>query len=436
MNKFRKGIITSMLVLLLSGVSTSFLMIKQPVQAAAVSTVTTINEPKINASAGIAVDVNHGKILFAQDANKPLPIASLTKLLTIYVVLKQIKQGKLSWDHKVSPTPSLSALSHNSQCTNVPLQMNQQYTVRQLYQASLIYSANAAVMLLAQAAAGSQTAAIKLMRQQAKQWHLKDVTLDNTCGLNNSFLGNDRYLHSATNAENKMTAQDVAIIARHLIHDFPEILQTSRTVSTTFNEGNTNVPMKNWNLMLPGQKYADNKLKVDGLKTGTSDAAGACFAGTVPLSHHNRLITIVLHANGSDELGKRFIVTNELMKYVINNWHEQPVLTTNHANKHLQAINVPNGKQPRLAVVPQQDVNVWVYKQQPLNVKYHQVNIHKTFDAPLKQNMVVGKMIVTNNDNLGYLPDAQLPQTKIVTAHRDLKANLFVRMWRKICTWF
>lgn len=431
MKKSYRSIIIGMLTLLLSSVSIGF--IQQPVMASVPNDVQVNNETKhfkINASAGIAVDVNTGKILFNQNAQTALPIASLTKLLMLYVVLQQIKAGKLNWNQKITPTASIAALGKNSQLASVPLQTNQQYTVKQLYQASLIYSANDAVMLLAQAATGSQQNAIELMRQQAKKWHLKDTVIVNTCGLNNKYLGNNRAINSNPNGENMMTAEDVAIVACHLIQNFPEVLATTKMTTANFG----GFQMKNWNLMLPGAAYADKNIKVDGLKTGTSDAAGACFAGTTLLNDHDRLITVVLHANGNNETGKRFIVTDKLMKYVLNNWQVETVLKAHHENANLSAVNVPNGKQIKLAVVPKDDVQVLTNKKAANKIVFDQK--HQKVTAPVNQGKVVGNVAVYNNDNLGYLPQFKKEQSQLLAKENDPEANIFVRMWRKVSSIF
>ena len=103
------------------------------------------------------------------------------------------------------------------------------------------------------------------MKEQLKDWGIKDATIVNASGLNNSYLGENRPEGTGENDENQMSAQDVAIVARHLILDFPEILDVSSTTTQMFGE-NTQSPveMVNWNWMLPG--FVNYKEGVDGLK--------------------------------------------------------------------------------------------------------------------------------------------------------------------------
>src|SRR5699024_4340805 len=155
---------------------------------------------------------------------------------------------------------------------------NQAYTVESLIHASLIQSANAAVMALGEKVAGSQEQFVNLMRQKAESLGITDAKIISVSGLNNRDLGDFRYPGTGDDEENEMSAQDVDIIAKHFIADYPEVLNITSTVQESFVE-NTAQPsiMQNWYQLLPGLPL--QKEGVIGLKTGTTDLAGACFVG-------------------------------------------------------------------------------------------------------------------------------------------------------------
>ena len=112
----------------------------------------------------------------------------------------------------------------------------------------------------------------------------------------------------------------MALLSQRLIKDYPEVLKTTKITRMKFNNGTDQTEMENWNWMLPGLAKAYSELPVDGLKTGTSDSAGACFAATVNKDGH-RLITIVLGAkHDSQEDLSRFEETQKLMSYCYNNY--------------------------------------------------------------------------------------------------------------------
>lgn len=394
----------------------------------------------INAKAAIAVDAQSGKIFYSQDATTPLPIASITKIISLLVVEDQIKAGKLSLQDTVTISPEIAAISVHPDLSNVPLIAGQSYSVEELIHASLIQSANAAVMALAEKVAGSQDKFVDMMKTTLNQLGITDAKIVNVSGLNNSYLGTLIYPGSSSEDENELSAQDVAIVARHLINTYPEILQISQTTQETFG-ANTASPtvMTNWNRMLPG--FSDEKTGVDGLKTGTTDLAGACFVGTIT-QDNRRVITVVLHANDHpNNSSARFIETSKLMDYALSQWQYVEVLPANHTLPNLKQIKVLDGKTLTMPVTNQKPLYLWV--QTGTDVKTIKYNYqlsgksieHKQLLAPAKKGVVIGQIIPNNPaDPYGYLTKDLQKATygKIITTQKAEKANLFVIWGRKV----
>lgn len=265
------------------------------------------DQVNLNVKAAVAIDAKNENVIYAKNANQSLPIASMTKLLTVYLTLKAIKEKKISWDTTVSPTQEIINLSSNPDYAGVPLSLGQKYTVRELYDAALIKSANNAARMLAIAVSGSETNFLNQMRQQANKWKLYNVKLVTVDGLpekNKNFLG------MITTIENKMSANDMAIIARKLVTDYPEVLSTTKVAKSDFR----NTLMTNSNKMLSGLSDYDPNYPVDGLKTGTTDGAGACFTCTMN-KNNKRVITVILGAQNDNE---RFSETKKLLNYSFN----------------------------------------------------------------------------------------------------------------------
>ena len=275
----------------------------------------------------IAVEASTGKILYEKDANTPDGIASITKLLTIYLVYKDIKEGKLSWNTKVDISDYAYDLTTDSLASNVPME-KRQYTVKELVNASLVASANSAAIALAEKVGGSESKFVDMMSAQLKEWGITDASLVNSSGLNNSMLGDNIYPGSSSDAENMMSAKDVAIVARHLILDFPEVLDITSQSTSDFD----GVTMTSSNLMLKYMtSYRDG---VDGLKTGTTDLAGACFVGTTE-ENGMRIITVILNAdNGDTDSTARFTATNNLMNYIYTTYTVQTAVSYTHLRAH------------------------------------------------------------------------------------------------------
>lgn len=280
------------------------------------------------------------------------------------------------------------------------------------------------------------------MKEQLKDWGIKDATIVNASGLNNSYLGENRPEGTGENDENQMSAQDVAIVARHLILDFPEILDVSSTTTQMFGE-NTQSPveMVNWNWMLPG--FVNYKEDVDGLKTGTTELAGACFVGTIT-KNDQRIITVVLNADGhAENPSARFNETDRLMDYCYDNWSEKELGKANASIPSLKTIDVKDGKESTVPVVLKSPVKVWVRN----DMDTGKLTITPTLDkkqvtdneiqAPMDKGTKIGTATITlADDKLGYLEDNNAPSTEIITDKTVEKANMFVIGWRRVAEFF
>ncbi|WP_125769428.1 serine hydrolase [Lapidilactobacillus wuchangensis] len=382
----------------------------------------------IAAKAGIAVAADSGQILAAKDIDTSLPIASMSKSLSLYLVLQAVKDGKLSWTQEIKPSAKIVTLSQNMNLSNIPFETDKSYTVKELYEASTIYSANAAIMALADAVSGSQTAFVDAMRAQLQKWGAKNYEIVNVSGLNNSYLGDDRYAGTAADAENKMSARDVAMVAQHLITDFPEFLETSSKTSIDFH--GTTYPT--WNLLLPGESAAQKDLPVDGIKTGTSDQAGDCFVGTVKKDGF-RIITVVLHADGNaDDQGKRFTATAALMNSIYQNWHQVSLFQAKKVSSHLAAVKVTNSKQKTVAVVPDKTVKLYLPKSttaKQLDFKLAKGDASQA--APIAKYDQLGT-IELPQIGAGFLQGANTVQVKVLAKSGVTALTWWEKVWQNI----
>lgn len=396
----------------------------------------------VNSQAAFAVDATSGKILYDQDGEKTMVIASISKIIGLYIVLDQVKEGKLSWDDEVAISDYAETLSIAPNLSNVPLHKENTYTVKELFDSAFIQSANASMVALAEKISGSETAFLTVMNDQLKEWGIENATIVNVSGLNNVYLGANRPEGTGEADENQMSAKDVAIIARHLLLDFPEVLEVTSTATKMFGE-NTQSPveMVNWNWMLPG--FINFKEGVDGLKTGTTDFAGACFVGTIERDG-KRIITVVLNAEGHElNPSVRFTETARLMDYCYDNWSVKEIGKSNASIPSLKSIDVKNGKETSVNVVLKSPVSVWVRNdmdtgQLTITPKIDEEKVKDNeLEAPVVRGTKVGTATITlANDQLGYLEDDASPSTDIITASSVEKANIFVIGWRNVTNFF
>lgn len=388
----------------------------------------------LDVKAAIAVDSSTGQLLYAKNANKKLPIASMTKLITVYLTLQAIKNKKISWQTKVTPTPAISKVANNKEYSNVPLSQHHQYTVRQLYQATLIESANGAAMCLAQAVAGSQKIFVQQMRRLVAQWQIKNAKIYTVCGLANGNVGAAAYPGVKKSAENELSARDMAVITMQLLKQYPQVLQTSHLAHLNFADQGKTTKMTNFNWMLKGLSQYSPRFPVDGLKTGTTDKAGACFVGTLPVKN-SHLITVVMgarHQDGNDP--SRFWQTKKLMSYLLDNY--QPVaLAKGEQLAGASQVKVTAGQSPTTSLALKNKTNIW----DPRDGKALRVSLQNSaVAAPLNQGQTADyyrfsskQQALTSiyNPQTGRYENGQLRVA--AAAKNDVnKVNIFVRLWR------
>src|SRR5690625_675841 len=255
------------------------------------------------AESAIIVDVNTGKILFAKNENEALPPASMTKMMTEYIVLESIEKGELDWNTTTQISDFAYSISANNNFSGVGLRQNVDYTVSELYEAMAINSDNATTIALAELIAGSEGEFVKIMNEKAEEMNLPDYKFVNSTGLDNASLDGKHPEGTKADDTNLLSARSAALLAYHLITDYPEALEISSIPETEF-DGQT---IDNWNWMLPHdatylkQYYYEG---VDGLKTGNTELAGYTFTGTAK-QKDRRLITVVMKTESEDVRFKR-----------------------------------------------------------------------------------------------------------------------------------
>lgn len=372
------------------------------------------NEPKVLAKAAIIIDADSGKILYEKNANKALGIASMSKMMTEYILLDKIKAGDISWDDKYNVSKYAFKISHDTALSNVALREDGVYTVKELYEAMAIYSANAATIALAEVVAGSEKKFLPMMDKKAKELGLKNYKFYNATGLNNSQLHNMHPKGTPKKGENKMPAKYVATLAYHLLKDHPDVLDTASILKKTFAKGTKDaIPMENWNYMLKGGKFEYEG--VDGLKTGSTDYAGQCFAATAKRGDQ-RFITIVMDArekNGDSTYKARFDATAVLLDYAFENFETKTILAENATFKENKTINVKNGKEKTVGIQATTPISLMVNRIDD-NVKTEVVLEHESISAPVKKGTVVGHVEITG-DEYGYVVPTTLTSDIVTT---------------------
>ena len=351
----------------------------------------------VAAKHAIAVEVSTGKVLYEQDSQTPASIASISKLLSVYLVYEALEKGEIQLDTMVDILDYPYSLTANTELSNVNLDARS-YSVSDLLNASLITSSNSAIIALAEKIAGSEAAFVDKMKAKVAEWGITDATIVNTSGLDNSDLGENIYPGSKPDDSNQFSALDVAIIARRLILDYPQVLNITSLNAYDFG-GYT---YYSTNQMLSEGTHARGG--VDGLKTGTSNSAGSSFVATTTQANM-RIITVVLNAtDGLTNSDNRFVETNNLMNYVYNNYSAITLVKKGEAfeNSSVKLFNGTKASSPAVATADLLAIQKNT-SEQPVTATF--TSNQTEFDAPITSGTVVGQLKIVDNDliGVGYL---------------------------------
>lgn len=394
-----------------------------------------IMKPTIEAKAAVVANEASGKVLFDQNGTEPLPIASMTKVITAYLIYQKIEKGEIKWDDTVPVSQYAHDISGNYELSNVPLSMVEKYTVKQLMETLFIYSSNASAIALAEYASGSEKAFVKEMGIFLESLGIKNYQLFNASGLTNELLGKYKKKNLKDDAENELSARDMALVCKTLIDDYPQVLKMASLDNVSFvADSITTVQMRNYNHMLPGgSSYYEG---VDGLKTGTTEGAGPSFAGTVKRGDV-RLVSVVI---GAKEPEARFTETARLYDYIFDNFELVPIFSKGSIIKG-KTLEVVKGKESQVPLAYGQTVQLHVTKgTSHVNDLETKVVVNRSLPnedgkllAPIKKGQKVGFVYISQTDNDGYLQYDHQGEILPVQAEKPIyQANIIARTWHDL----
>ncbi|MBT4837672.1 MAG: D-alanyl-D-alanine carboxypeptidase [Methylococcales bacterium] len=325
--------------------------------------------PGIAATSYILEDFNSGKILVARKADEKIEPASITKLMTAYVVFMEIKAGNIQLSDKVQ----VSKKAWKTKGSKMFIEVDKFVSVENLLKGMIIQSGNDASVALAEHIAGNEAAFSQLMNRHAKK-----------IGMNSSHFSNSTGLPSDNHYT---TARDIAKVSKLLIKDFPEYYAWYSTRKFTFNK----ITQFNRNKLL----WKDDS--VDGLKTGYTSSAGYCLV-TSAKRDGMRLISVVM---GTKSKKARTKESQTLINYGFRYFQTHKLYD---ANQTLHQIRVWKGKQQQLNLGIQQTLFLTIPKKQYKNLKAW-MEIDKNIIAPVAINTKVGSVVIElSNEKIAEIP--------------------------------
>lgn len=341
-------------------------------------------EGELSAKSAVLMDSITGKILFAKDPHTPRPPASITKIMTMLLVMEALERGELALDDVMVT----STRAKETGGTKIFLDVGDEITVEQAMIGMAVESANDAAVVVAEHMGGSVEGFVEMMNRRAQELGMENTRFANPSGLPEDVGG------SIT------TALDIALMARELL-THPQI--------TTW----TTIP---WDTQFMGKVYIANKnLKFirnypggDGLKTGWTEEAGYCLAATA-VRDGTRMISVVMNTP-TYELRTRDAVN--LLNYGFAHWRSQRLYSKDEV---LTTVLVDKGRRRRVELIPSWDVAVLLEKSDSREVSTV-LNLPKLVKAPLAKGDPVGSLDV-------MLGDEVLETIDVVAAEAVPRAN-------------
>lgn len=320
-----------------------------------------------NAKSAILIEASTGEILYEHNSHEKLDPASMTKMMSLILVMESIEKGVITWDQMVTVSSNASGMGGSQ----ILLETNEKMSVEDLVKGVSIASGNDAIVALAEVIAGTEENFVSMMNRKAKELGLKDTNFKNCHGL-------DSEGHYSS-------AYDMALIARELVkHE--KILEYSSIYETYLREG---TKRKLW--LVNTNKLVRFKEGVDGLKTGYTKEAGYCLTATMKRDNMRVIATVM----GEPNSNTRNSEVSSMLDYA---YSIVGIKTIINKDSVVETKVLPKANSI-IEIVPISDVNV-LYKKLDGSINpTYEVKLNN-IELPIKKGDVVGKLYVRNNGKL------------------------------------
>ena len=334
--------------------TTSLAQDKEQFSSKVIDVQSDISAPKIEATAWVLMEMKSGWIVSSNNANQPLPPASITKLMSNYVHYQKIAAGDINMQDQVS----ISEQAWRAEGSRMFANVNSKIELQHLLKSTVIQSGNDAAIALAEHVGGTEAVFASLMNKAAKE-----------LGLKNSYFMNSTGLPAEGHT---MSAADIAVLSAAIIREFPEFYSWYSEKSYTHNE----ITQYNRNKLL----WRDST--VDGLKTGHTEAAGYCLVGSA-VRNDERWIAVVL---GSQSTQIREAQVLSLLNYGFTAYESASVLDEQGG---VASADVYFGQTDQMRLQPPYPVNIVVPKGRQKDLQID-LRISPYYEAPIKVGQSVG----------------------------------------------
>ncbi len=333
--------------------SVVFMMVTLPVRP-----VGAIAPEELSAPAAVLMDAETGTVLFEKNSHEVRACASITKVMTLILVMEALDSGKIQWEDTVTASAHAASMGGS----DIWLEPGETMSVEEMVKATIVASANDAAVALAELVSGTEEDFVRAMNEKAKELHMKETVFKNCNGL-------DEEGHVTS-------AYDVAVMSAELLRH-PKILQYSGIWMDELRGGKTQLVNTN--------KLLKSYPGITGLKTGTTSKAGSCISATADRDGL-RLIAVVL---GSSTGKERFSDAAKLLDYGYANY---TMLLPEVPPEVFRDIPVKNGMTSSVATTCQITDKLLAGKGRGKSME-PEIYLPETVEAPIEKGEIIGKLI-------------------------------------------
>lgn len=338
-----------------------------------------------SSKSAILIEASTGEVIYENNADEKLNPASMTKMMSMLLIIEAIENGTITWDQEVTVSENASSMGGSQ----ILLETGEKMSVEDLFKGVAISSGNDAVVALAETVAGTEDAFISMMNDKAKELGLKNT--------------NFKTPHGLDEANHYSSARDMALIAKELVKH-KKVLEFTSVYEDYLRE---NTDRKIW--LVNTNKLVRFYEGVDGLKTGYTKEAGYCLTATAE-KDGMRIIAVVM---GEPDSKTRNTEVSEMLDYAFAQYKTEDLLNQDIIGTY----EVDKGKDRYVNVIPETKVTVLKKKSEEKGNATYEVNLN-TLKAPLKKGEVVGKLKVKENGKL-------VRTINLITEKEVKKANIF-----------
>ncbi|KAB8138427.1 D-alanyl-D-alanine carboxypeptidase [Gracilibacillus oryzae] len=345
-----------------------------------------------NSKSAILIERDTGEVLFNKNAQEVLPPASMTKIMTLLLVMEELENGKLQLSEKVRISEKAASMGGSQ----IFLEPGEEMTVNDLLKGVAVASGNDASVALAERIAGSEEAFVEMMNQRAKQLHLKNTLFQNPTGLP---------------AENHYsTAEDMALLAKELLK-YDEITKYTSIYEDYLRKGQEN---EFW--LVNTNKLVKFYEGVDGLKTGFTNEAKYCLTATAE-KDGMRVIAVVM---GADSTKNRNSDVSAMLDYAYSKYTTKSLFDK---NQQVTSFNWLKADQQKVNVITNDSISILHKKAEDLTGIETDVKIDQDISLPIKKGTAIGKLEVKKDGKV-------ISETDLVIEEDMDKAGTFQLMGR------